>query len=53
MYHFTSYLLNSRLYHYYQYYTLAQNENFTHVYNGFTIPEIKTPVPHTAGNEIQ
>ena len=33
--------------------TLAQNENFTLFIMGFTIPEIKTPVPPNAGNEIQ
>ena len=34
-------------------YTLTQNENFTLFIMGFTIPEIKTYVPHNAGNEIQ
>ena len=33
--------------------TLAQNENFTLFITGFTIPDIKTPVPPNAGNEIQ
>jgi len=35
------------------YCTLTQNETFTLFIMGFTIPEIKTPVPHNAGNEIQ
>ena len=34
-------------------YTLTQNENFTLFIMGFTIPEIKPPVPHNARNEIQ
>ena len=34
-------------------YTLIQNENFTLFIMGFTIREIKTPVPPNAGNEIQ
>ena len=33
--------------------TLTQNEIFTLFIMGFTIPEIKTPVPPNAGNEIQ
>ena len=33
--------------------TLTQNENFTLFIMGFTKPEIKTPVPPNAGNEIQ
>ena len=33
--------------------TLTQNENFTLFIMGFTIPEIKTPVPPNAGIEIQ
>ena len=33
--------------------TLTQNENFTLFIIGFTISEIKTPVPPNAGNEIQ
>jgi len=33
--------------------TLIQNKNFTLFIIGFTIPEIKTPVPPNAGNEIQ
>jgi len=33
--------------------TLSQNKNCTLFILGFTIPEIKTPVPHNAGNEIQ
>ena len=32
---------------------LTQNENFTLFIMAFTIPEIKTPVPPNAGNEIQ
>ena len=32
---------------------LAQNKNFTLFIMGFTIPEIKTPVPPNAENEIQ
>ena len=32
---------------------LTQNKNFTLFIMGFTIPEIKTPVPPNAGNEIQ
>jgi len=36
-----------------QNYTLTQNKNFTLFIIGFTIPEIKTPVPPNAGNEIQ
>jgi len=32
---------------------LTQNKNVTLFIMGFTIPEIKTPVPHNAGNEIQ
>ena len=35
------------------YCTLTQNETFTLFIMGFTIPEIKTPVSHNAGNEIQ
>jgi len=34
-------------------YTLTQNKNYTLFIMGFTIPEIKTPVPPNAGNEIQ
>ena len=33
--------------------TLAQIENITLFIMGFTIPEIKTPVPSNVGNEIQ
>ena len=33
--------------------TLAQNENITLFIMGFTIPEIKTPVPPNVENEIQ
>ena len=33
--------------------TLTQNEIFTLFIMGFTIPEIKTPIPPNAGNEIQ
>ena len=33
--------------------TLAQNKKNTLYIMGFTIPEIKTPVPPNAGNEIQ
>ena len=33
--------------------TLTQNKNFTRFIMGFTIPEIKTPVPPNAGNKIQ
>ena len=33
--------------------TITQNENFTLYIMWFTIPEIKTPVPTNAGNEIQ
>ena len=33
--------------------TLTQNENLTLFIMGFTKPEIKTPVPPNAGNEIQ
>jgi len=32
---------------------LAKNKNFTLFIMGFTILEIKTPVPPNAGNEIQ
>jgi len=32
---------------------LTQNKNLTLFIIGFTILEIKTPVPHNAGNEIQ
>ena len=32
---------------------LTQNKNCTLFIMGFTIPEIKTPVPPNAGNEIQ
>ena len=34
-------------------YTLTQNKNRTLFILGFTIPEIKTPVPPNVGNEIQ
>ena len=33
--------------------TLTQNENFTLFIMGFTMYEIKTPVPPNAGNGIQ
>jgi len=34
-------------------YILNQNKDFTLFIMGFTIPEIKTPVPPNAGNGIQ
>ena len=37
----------------YSKYILSHNINFTLFIMGFTIPEIKTPVPPNAGNEIQ
>ena len=33
--------------------TLTQNKNCTLFKMGFTIPEIKTPLPPNAGNELQ